>query len=252
MADRWIFPHCEHAAFITAEQNKRYGFVRCDIPNAEGHLVTQTWFTVCPNPACKRTTATVGLSRSKKGDYAYANAYGEPLVSVRLLPPSYARPIPDYVPGPIRQDYTEACAIVDLSPKASATLARRALQGIIREFHGIVRATLHQEILALKGVVDPITWSDIDAVRGVGNIGAHMEKDINVIVDVEPDEAVRLIRLIEMLIRDWYVARFNREQELAAIIALGQEKQEQRRTPPTAPPASQEVGEQDGEPNLMS
>jgi len=37
--------------------------------------------------------------------------------------------------------------------------------------------------------VDPLTWEAIDAVRKLGNIGAHMEKDINVIVDVDPEEA---------------------------------------------------------------
>ena len=37
------------------------------------------------------------------------------------------------------------------------------------------------------------------AVRKVGNIGAHMEKDINVIVDVDPDEAQHLIGLITFL-----------------------------------------------------
>ncbi|MCP1830281.1 hypothetical protein ACVIHH_005106 [Bradyrhizobium sp. USDA 4518] len=32
----------------------------------------------------------------------------------------------------------------------------------------------------------------IDAVRIVGNIGAHMEKDVNLIVDIEPGEAQML------------------------------------------------------------
>jgi hypothetical protein len=39
----------------------------------------------------------------------------------------------------------------------------------------------------------------IDIVRNIGNIGAHMEADINVIVDVDPDEAQTLIELIETL-----------------------------------------------------
>ena len=47
------------------------------------------------------------------------------------------------------------------------------------------------------------TWAAIDAVRRVGNIGAHMEHDINVIVDVEPREAELLIGLVETLFREW-------------------------------------------------
>lgn len=36
-------------------------------------------------------------------------------------------------------------------------------------------------------------------VREIGNIGAHMEADINVIIDVDPDEAQILIDLVELL-----------------------------------------------------
>ena len=39
----------------------------------------------------------------------------------------------------------------------------------------------------------------IDAVRKIGNIGAHMERDINLIVDIDPNEAAILIGLIELL-----------------------------------------------------
>lgn len=53
-----------------------------------------------------------------------------------LIPPSGAKAFPDFVPAAIRADYEEACLIVDLSPKASATLSRRALQGMIRDFWG--------------------------------------------------------------------------------------------------------------------
>jgi hypothetical protein len=42
---------------------------------------------------------------------------------------------------------------------------------------------------------------------GLGNIGAHMEADVNVIVDVEAGEAKLLIGLIETLVDEWYVAR---------------------------------------------
>ena len=59
-----------------------------------------------------------------------------------LLQESRARPLPDYIPQVIEQDYTEACRIRDLSPKASATLARRCLQGMIRDFCGISKKRL--------------------------------------------------------------------------------------------------------------
>ena len=50
-----------------------------------------------------------------------------------------------------------------------------------------------------------------------------MEKDINTIIDVDPDEAQRLIELTEMLFEEWYKARHRREQRLR-IRAIAAEK----------------------------
>jgi len=227
---RWICPHCEHAAIITTGQNTRTGSVATTFDSGDGTWVTQVQYVVCPNPACKLTTIHITYGNgSVQSSTGFVSWNGSSRQSLRLRPASYARPIPEYVPEAIREDYREACGILDLSPKAAATLARRALQGMIRDFHGISKTTLAKEIEALRDKVDPLTWLAVDAVRSVGNIGAHMEKDINTIVDVEPDEAVRLVRLIELLIKEWYVARHSRELDLAAIIALNAEKQAQRK-----------------------
>ena len=53
-----------------------------------------------------------------------------------------------------------------------------------------------------------------------------MEKDIDLIVPVEPEEAQLLIGLIEMLFEEWYVARNTRQMKLAAISKLGAEKRQ--------------------------
>lgn len=95
---------------------------------------------------------------------------------------------------------------------------------MIRDFWKISKARLKDEIDALEEKVDPDTWSSIDAVRSVGNIGAHMEKDINIIVDVEPEEAQLLIGLIEQLVDDWYVDRENRRVRSEALKALAEAK----------------------------
>ena len=99
---------------------------------------------------------------------------------------------------------------------------------MIRDFWKVTgKRNLWAEIEAIKDEVDASTWKAIDAVRQVGKIGAHMEQDVNLIIDVEPQEAQALIGLIEMLFKDWYVARYEKEQRTAAVIALGAEKQEQ-------------------------
>jgi hypothetical protein len=97
---------------------------------------------------------------------------------------------------------------------------------MIRDFHGIKKGRLVDEIDAIKDKVDPSTWAGIDAVRQIGNIGAHMEKDINVIVDVDPKEAQLLINLIETLITDWYVVRHDREARLKALVSVAAAKQD--------------------------
>jgi Domain of unknown function (DUF4145) len=142
--------------------------------------------------------------------------------------------LPDYVPAPIVADYKEACLIADLSPKASATLSRRCLQGMIRDFWGISKARLVDEIDAIKDKVDDLAWNAIDGLRKMGNIGAHMEKDINVIVDVDPDEAKLLIGLIETLVDDWYVMRHERKSRMEKLVDAVKSKF-QKPAPDTTP-----------------
>lgn len=149
--------------------------------------------------------------------------------TVNIRPSSSAKQFPEYVPLPIRQDYEEACAIVSLSPKASATLARRCLQGIIRDFWEIKESNLSKAINQLEGKIPTKQWQVIDGVRRIGNIGAHMEKDINIIVDIDPDEANKLIKLIELLIEQWYVNRHDQEQLYSDIIGIDKTKQAERK-----------------------
>ncbi|MEZ3443810.1 MAG: DUF4145 domain-containing protein [Lachnospiraceae bacterium] len=150
-------------------------------------------------------------------------------VNTTIRPLSSAKRFPDYIPAAIRQDYEEACAIVSLSPKASATLSRRCLQGIIRDFWGITKPTLNKEIDELKDKIPVDLWSSIDALRQLGNIGAHMEKDTNIIVDIDSNEANFLIKLIELLMKEWYINREERKKLFSDIISINQTKQSTRK-----------------------
>ena len=133
--------------------------------------------------------------------------------------------LPSYIPQFICADYIEAVSIVDASPKASATLSRRCLQGMIHDFWGIKKGRLVDEIKELQAKVPPAQWSAIDALRKIGNIGAHMEKDVNLIVDIEPSEAKSLLKLIELLIDKWYSARYDEETLLSEITKMAEEKE---------------------------
>jgi len=93
---------------------------------------------------------------------------------------------------------------------------------MIRDFWEVKdKSNLWSEIQAIEDRVAPETWEAIDAVRKVGKIGAHMEQDVNVIIEVEPGEAQLLIGLIEELFEDWYVTRYERQKRVASVKALG-------------------------------
>jgi hypothetical protein len=218
LASDWTCPYCNRDCTITGEnvQRQRSSF---DLRNyLNGLVVIETKAIVCPNPACRRFTVAIEIWAALGSDSKAPAKL--PILERRLLPESDAKPIPPYVPETIRSDYIEACRIREASPKASATLARRCLQGMIRDYWGISKRRLRDEIDAIKDKVDPRTWDGIEAVRQMGNIGAHMERDINTIIDVDPDEARQLIDLIELLIEDWYVIRYEREQRLKKLIEL--------------------------------
>ncbi len=217
----WTCPYCNRVATITAE-NVSGGTHSFHLNNKIGHLGLRTWVTVCPNHECREFTIQAWLFRAEYNPSLELT--GAPLHTWNLKPQSQARPFPDYIPAPITDDYNEACLIRDLSPKASATLSRRCLQGMIRDFWGISKSRLVDEISALEGTIDATTWAAIDAVRSIGNVGAHMERDINTVVEVDPDEAKMLIQLIEVLLEEWYIRRQERSLHMQMIVAAAQAK----------------------------
>ena len=224
----WVCPHCNFAAVIRDDDKKTSEF---DLHSSLGIWQYKTTGTTCPNPGCKKPTITVEMG--EYNDFGTHKLLKHARKIVPVLPQvskQRAKDYPDYIPDSIRSDYNEACAIVLLSPKASATLARRCLQGMIRDFWGVIdKPNLHQEILAIKDRVDPVVWQAILDVKSIGNIGAHMEKDINLIIDVSPDEADLLIEMVEMLLDDWYVARHEKQQKLQRIKDIAAEKAEARK-----------------------
>ncbi|MEI7836427.1 MAG: DUF4145 domain-containing protein [Planctomycetota bacterium] len=193
-----------------------------DLAGSEGPHMVACAYIVCPNEECKQAALQVSLTDRKWDGREFSPT--KLLRTWRLLPESSAKAFPNYIPKAIMDDYNEACLIVDKSPKASATLSRRCLQGMIRDFWEVKPARLVEEIKAIEDKTDPQTWKAIDAVRRIGNIGAHMETDINVIVEVEADEAEALILLIEVLLKDWYVTREERAKRLAQVKAIGDNK----------------------------
>lgn len=225
----WTCSYCGRPTTLT-EPNYSNGRLRIDVEVSEhGEGIGLGYNAIaCPNPECTKLTLTVWLAT---GHYSADGWESDKQIELwELLPESSAKPQPDYIPEPLRDCYLEACRIVKLSPKASATLSRRCLQGMIRDFWKTPeKPNLKQEIDEIQDKVDPGTWEAIDAVRSVGNIGAHMEYDIDVIVDVDPEEAGLLINLIETLFSDWYVDRHERKERLSKLVQLAADKNDARK-----------------------
>jgi hypothetical protein len=222
----WTCPFCNHASIVT-EANYHSESTMLQIANVHGEKLAKFHFIVCPNKECKQYIFYVSLfDVERKNPVSITTKHRR---TWNLVPASQAKVFPSYIPEPILNDYEEACIIKDLSPKASATLSRRCLQGMIRDFWGVTKSRLIDEIEAIKDKIDTLTWQAIDAVRRIGNIGAHMEKDVNLIVDVDPDEASQLINLIEILIKDWYITKHERGKSLQSVVELGKAKESQKK-----------------------
>lgn len=167
-------------------------------------------YIICPD--CKEIATIVN------------NPYND--VSIPVIPKSSGKKYPEYIPEQIRQDYEEACLIADLSPKASATLSRRCIQGMIRHCWNIKKSRLVDEIdeVAQKSGMPQNQRDALDALRNIGNIGAHPEKDVNIIVDVEPNEAKLMLSLIEYFMQQWYIQKHDEEELMNKIIDIAQQK----------------------------
>ena len=234
--ERWVCPFCNFAQMI-GDDSKQIDIINITL---QGASPAQTSYRTdaygCTNPDCRHISLSLKLS-----GFIYKGGIGKQrtILVQRLLPKSTSKPQPNFIPFALRNDYDEACAIRELSPKAAATLVRRCLQGMIRDFCNISdKRNLDQEIKALKelvtdgrapsGVTEESVQA-IDKIRQIGNIGAHMEKDIDHIVDVDPNEAQVLIELVEMLFDEWYVARHQRQQRLERIKDIAEIKQEAKK-----------------------
>jgi len=103
--------------------------------------------------------------------------------------------VPDY----ILSTYLEACATLSLSPSASATLSRKALQAILRE-HGYNQYKLIDQIKqASENNLFPSYISElIDLIRDMGNMGAHPCE--NYFIELSLEDAQLTLEILEDII----------------------------------------------------
>jgi hypothetical protein len=196
----------------------------------EGNVAIHSFIFVCPHIACGKTEVTVeagsppasrGAERQRVcGDLA--NSF----FSARLLPLE-ACGKQEFktaeVPDAVFHDYDQACRLLKASPCASATYARRCLQGMVRKKFKLKPGKFQNEIKTLASMNGTIRQEIIDAlesVRKIGKFRAMPEDDVKVLVDVNYDEARQTIEVIEALLFDWFLAPAEREKRAEALKAI--------------------------------
>jgi len=143
-------------------------------------------------------------------------------------------PCPSEVPEEYKRIYEQACAVLPESAEASAALARRCLQHLLRKHleiktkSGRLADEIREAIAAHK--IPSQVIEIIDMGRVLGNLGAHPEQDqrSGEIIDVQPGEAESVLDLLEELFESYFVrpATMKRKKEsLNARLA-------EARTPP--------------------
>lgn len=145
------------------------------------------------------------------------------ITSSLVHPKSAGRPsAPPEVPPEIAEDFNEACVVLADSPKASAALSRRCLQGLLRG-HGFDQHDLAKAIDAILATKQLPSWlaSSLDAVRNIGNFAAHPMKDTNsgAILPVEPHEAEWNVDVLDGLFDFFYVSPAREQAKIAALNA---------------------------------
>lgn len=134
---------------------------------------------------------------------------GEPSAVIVVYPRYTARPISPKVPEEYAKDFREGAAVLSDSPNASAALARRCLQNLIREQEKISRDTLNNEIdeLLKRDKLPSYIAMDVHTIRRAGNVATHpmMNPETGVVADVEPWEAEFLLNILENLFDHYFV-----------------------------------------------
>ncbi|WP_367352470.1 DUF4145 domain-containing protein [Achromobacter animicus] len=226
---QWKCPVCAHAVIIGDSSFQRQDIVLTTEKSPEGQRAIIGGMLIhCPNGTCGSNFVAVRASwgQRKLVNSVFRVVHTQPIgIGTFVFAPATPEPLSPTVPQFVKDDYNEAYLIRSLSPKASATLSRRALQGMLRDRWHVAEKTLHAELVAVKDRCDSDLYDAMMALKAIGNIGAHPEKDADAMLDIDDDEADELLQLLKLLDDEWYVARARRAKTIAAVVEMKDRKE---------------------------
>lgn len=158
-------------------------------------------------PQCQKVAVTIEIGQFKVTDATASRKKFEPESEYVVWPQQYTRPVPSEVPLHIADDYNEAAAVLNISPKASAALSRRCLQAVLRDAAKAEQKNLYEQIKAVTPTLPSYIAENVDAIRQIGNFAAHpiKEQASDQIVEVEPGEAEWNLDVLDLLFDFYYV-----------------------------------------------
>lgn len=119
----------------------------------------------------------------------------------QVFPPN-SRPLPPGTPGDLAADWTEAWAILPISPRAAAAIARRSLQHVLVGSLGAKGRDLNDQINSMDGSWPTQLIEDLHMLRHIGNFSVHPIKETlsGEVVEVEPQEAEWTLEVLEQVL----------------------------------------------------
>jgi len=125
------------------------------------------------------------------------------------------------IPERYVHEFREAEQVLEVSPKASATLSRYLLQMVLHEELSIKKKNLEEELneLERQQIVSTKLVKMLQVFRKVANFGAHPKKSTNSneILEVAKGEAEIMLDLLEELFDCVFVKPKQQEQFLAEV-----------------------------------
>ena len=219
----WKCPYCGHSQ-VLQEDNNRKEAKSCELTFMSKYKTIGVQLLSIACLECEELTFKIDLKKVQYSTDPLEPRFMDSIKSWSLMPDSRAKPQPDYIPKPIIKDYEEACKIADSSPRASAILARRCLEAIIKDFCKIKNSKNLAEMIdqlkratEIQGVTEE-SIEAIDHIRKQGNIAAHIQKPTNQMIDdISKEDSDLLIELLEMLFQEWYIDSYKKKERLKKI-----------------------------------
>jgi hypothetical protein len=188
------------------------------------HYVGLDWMR-CAHEDCEELIVRVHEQRPK----GWIDGTGAPLMGTDtwFARPRFGeskRPIHSLVKDPYRTDYLEATALLDISPRMSAVLARRILGDLLKDFAGKKHWSLTARIRAfIKDGTHPSSLTtNLDHLREIADFGSHTQEAEaesetgemeTVIIDADRDDAEWTLDLVDRLF-DYLIVTPSRDEEM--------------------------------------